>query len=262
MAVVKPFIKRSDFLPRTEAWRPQFPAIGAGFDFSFGGALLPVRDHRAQDAYTSGDSMILPNALGAGYPPEYRQDTPTNHPLIETTNGLAWLSSPGIDTRVLKSSANVDINDTDNFFLFRRLGAETTAYLAGRDGANVRIGFFSQKIRTTNLFGTNTGTVTFTALDWHIIHARFRSASQPSFYRLLDLNGSEVDRIDFTDAPSGPTEINMLMGSYYNGDLPIDAADAGLRRMLTYSHSGGIPTAPQYGAIIAELAVDGAALDA
>jgi hypothetical protein len=233
----------------------------AAFDYDFGKPVWRVRDHSAEGVTGTGTtSMSLPNSLGAGFPPAYTQATIANQPNLDTVNGLKVLRSPSTnpDVQFLTSASSNEAVGTDIFVLFQRLGSSAVGGFLGNSTSNIRLNFNGGIIRRVNVYGTATGTGAVPDVDWHVAHFSMLEAAGTSKFRVYDLVGNLVSSADST-ATQATLTLNMILSTVFSSP---EAGDVGFRRSIVYSHDYGIPTGAQVSEIIADIAVEGAVLDA
>ncbi len=204
-----------------------------------------VRHHVAADVTfeDSGNTFVLPNRATAYGLPAYSQTSLSAHPTQGSSNGIEWVATPKDGTdRWLQTPSNADVVGTDIIAVVRRLDNNTTAFFTGEDLQNMRVGFFSNKLRFTNFYSVETGTVVITGAThgWIVLHGRFLDNTSGSFLRAYDRDGVVIDQISSTSLQTSQVQ-DLLLGSHSGSSY--DSSDLMMSRVLVYSHDlEGVPS--------------------
>jgi hypothetical protein len=233
----------------------------SAIDWSLSGALTVLGVWDAADAdYTSG--VILPNAYGAGAGGALTQtaNVRASNIIASTVNGVPVLNfeDPGIAANV----GYFEVPSADRtpfgtlFVILRRTDpVGGSSQWGGQFGFNSRFGFFGNRLRFTNFFGTVSGTTgpdITVATGWMVImvHAVDGSPAVHSAY------GAGATLIATVNSPSsvnaGNGILDMIGASWFNNE--VQSGEIQVAKIVRYTHASGAPDAGQIAVIVSELA--------
>jgi hypothetical protein len=236
-------------------------AYATGVDWTLGGALSVLGVWDAADADFSA-GLTLPNALAGSAGGALTQADAARAANVTpgVSNGVAWLEfvEGGAAPAALGYLTVPPVDDSpigSAFFVVRRtVPVGGSSQWCGMIGFNNRFGFFGDKLRFTNFYGTATGTgpsIT-EATGWVVVCVAAASGAAGAVQSAWAADGSLIDSVASGSAVGASDYFGMLGGSNFGGN--VQSGEIKIAKMVRYTHASGAPDAGQVAAIVAHLA--------